>query len=171
MWFLKTFFLLSGISQFKSIPISYLSLTLSSVRLFYFQRLGSYSDKDLPIFNMVLIFPFIVLQNIGILATWTIITAYVRLCIIVCISINMIVVFLALQTFVFRWDRKEKLFDAISTNVSKDKQKSEITKTFWISILTSWISPCSVWINNRSYNKDYKHLRFHSMEGKFNIFI
>ena len=82
----------------------------------------------------------------------------------------MIIVFLALQTFVFRWDIKEKLFDAISTNVSKDKQKSEITKTFWISILTSWISPCSVWINNRSYNKDYKHLRFHSMEGKFNIF-
>ena len=81
----------------------------------------------------------------------------------------MIFAFLVIQTFVFKWDNKEKLFDAIATGVRYNKRISDTTKIFWISILTSWIAPCTVWVNNRSYNKDYSHLQFFSASSRIKI--
>jgi hypothetical protein len=46
-------------------PVSFLTLSLSSVKLFYSQRLGRSQEVDPNPKMIAFIFPFIILQNIG----------------------------------------------------------------------------------------------------------
>ena len=50
-------------AQQWSVPFSLISLTLSSAKLFFSQRLGRYSDFDPPLKNLAFVFPLILVQG------------------------------------------------------------------------------------------------------------
>jgi len=121
-------------------------------KLFFAQRLGKYADTDPPIKHLLFVSPFIMCQNIGLLATWIVLTAYIREYVIVCIFLLTGFVYLTLQGFVFRWTTKNMAIDAISNGVLQSKEANRRSQNiFVVAILTSWISPCSVWCNNIVY--------------------
>ena len=55
----------SAPNQLLSVPISFVTLSFSSVKLFYSQRLGRSQEVDLNLKMIAIIFPFIALQIIG----------------------------------------------------------------------------------------------------------
>ena len=135
-----------------SIPISFVSLTFSSIKLFYSHRLGIYSDSDPPLKNLLLISPLIVLQNFGILTCWVFIAAYLKEFILICVIFVMAMSYVAVQTFIFKWNSKKRKADAISCKVPVTELEKEVKHCFWTAIFVSWISPCSVWFNTSQSN-------------------
>jgi hypothetical protein len=57
--------ILSAITQCMSMPFSFLSLTLASVKLFYSQRLGRFPDVDPSPALVAFVFPFVMVQITG----------------------------------------------------------------------------------------------------------
>ena len=67
-WMLEVNLILHFVSapnQLLSVPISFVTLSFSSVKLFYSQRLGRSQEVDLNLKMIAIIFPFIALQIIG----------------------------------------------------------------------------------------------------------
>ena len=135
-----------------SIIVSLLSLVLSSVKLFYSQRLGIFLDVDpspkmliyvaLPIF-MQLLFP---------LFSLILMASYFKEYVIVCIAIIMLTNLVVLKSKCLNkklycdiW----KLYSTVDENMKKGKKETD--EIFNTAILTSWISPCTVWSNNTKF--------------------
>jgi ankyrin repeat protein len=109
-------------------------------------------DTDPPFKHLLFVAPFIMCQNIGILAVWIVLTAYIREYVILCIFLLTGLVYLTLQGFVFRWTSNNMATDAILNGVDQpDEAKRRSQNVFFVAIVTSWISPCSVWCNNIAY--------------------
>ena len=139
----------SDYTQIVSIIVSFLSLTLSSIKLFYSQRLGIFLDVDpspkmliyaaLPIF-LQLLFPIFSL---------ILMASYLKEYVLLSIGIIMLANFAVLKSKCL----KEKLYchvvDLYGMNADKMKEGlKEFDEIFNTAILTSWISPCTVWSNN-----------------------
>ena len=138
---------LSASAQLWSIPISLISLTLSSAKLFYSQRLGRYADVDPPMKNLACIFPLILIQNIGFLIIWIVISAYLQGYAVLCVLFVMVVVCMALK--LTNLYSEIETVDAVLDGIPTGKRSKETRKVFAIAILTSWVAPCSVMTNNK----------------------
>jgi ankyrin repeat protein len=130
--------------------MSFVCLSLASVRLFYSQRLGKYREPDPSILSkQTLIAIPICIQNAIYLSAWIFLTAYVKVHVLWCICLVIFLNFVAIQTFVFRLNSSELVFDAMLNGVKEGQWESESRKIFYTAIFTSWISPYIVWTNNK----------------------
>lgn len=97
VWLFKKNSYFSAISQIWSTPISFLSLSLASVKLFYSQRLGRFYDAD-PNLKMVLFaLPFIVGLIIGPIYSLLLMAAYLQGYVFVLISTIIVANFIILK--------------------------------------------------------------------------
>ena len=140
--------------QVISMPISFISLVLATVDIFYTLRLGSFSDPA-PTFKMVLfVAPFTALLTMGPLSSLILVATYfhghVFIYTFAIISIN------ATVMKYFYFSNKSSL-EQIKNLYNHDKRqiftdhivfKKHANLVFSIAIFTSWISPCAVWFNN-----------------------
>jgi hypothetical protein len=125
-------YFIAALPQCFSIPVSFLCLTLASVRLFYSQRLEQFTDVN-PSFKQILfVFPLIMLQISGSVATLVLSAAYLREVVIALIVFHILVQFIVLNFFLLEG---RPILDG-QANV------------FWIAVFTAWMSPCTVWSNN-----------------------
>jgi ankyrin repeat protein len=130
--------------------MSFICLSLASVRLFYSQRLGKYREPDPPVLSKQIFIAIpICIQNAIYLSAWIFLTAYIKAHVFWCICIVIFMNFVTIQTFVFRLNSSEKYFDAMLNGVQEGQRESEPRKIFYTAILTSWISPNTVWANNK----------------------
>jgi ankyrin repeat protein len=130
--------------------MSFVCLSLASVRLFYSQRLGKYREPDPSILSkQTLIAIPICIQNAIYLSAWIFLSAYVKVHVLWCICIVIFLNFVAIQNFVFRLNSSELVFDAMLNGVPEGQWESESRKIFNTAIFTSWISPYTVWANNK----------------------
>jgi hypothetical protein len=107
-------------------------------------------NLDPPLKNklgLFIIFLLIAIQNIGILATWIIITTYIKMYIFVIVLLILAVQFILLR-FNFGLNSKEREYNAFIDGVPYEELESESSRIFWTAILTSWVSTTTVWSNN-----------------------
>ena len=138
-----------------AITFSFLSLILSSVKLFYAQRLGRFRDVD-PSIKMIIFAALpITLQLLFPLFSLILMASYFKVYVTVCIAI----IILANAAVLKSKCLKQKLECNISflykfSNDIYTKGKKESEEIFFTAILTSWVSPCTVWcssLNLKSY--------------------
>ncbi len=118
--------------QCFSIPVSFLCLALASVRLFYSQRLEIFPEVDPSFKLIVFVFPIIMLQIIGSVATLVLSAAYLREVVIALIVFHILAQFIVLKFFLLKG------------NPILDNNNN----VFWTAVFTAWMSPCTVWENN-----------------------
>jgi hypothetical protein len=142
-------FLFSDYIQIASIIISFLSLVLSSVKLFYSQRLGEYLDVD-PSIKMIIFAALpITLQLLFPLFSLILMAAYSKVYVTVCTAM----IILANAFMLNCKCLKPKLYFGIwnlysGSEENKFKKQKESEDIFYTAIFTSWILPCTVWANS-----------------------
>jgi hypothetical protein len=97
--------------------------------------------------NILKISIFIILQNLGILAAWIVLAAYLKLYTIVIIIIIIIIQAFLLR-FSFGLNQNQRNQDSGIDGAPEKNRQSESENVFWIAVLTSWICPTTVWSNN-----------------------
>jgi hypothetical protein len=75
----------SDSAQWISVPISFLSLSFCSTKLFFAQRLGGFADVEPPLKFLFFIFPFVILQTLGYVFSLVLCSVYLRPYTFVCI--------------------------------------------------------------------------------------
>ena len=88
-----------------------------------------------------------VLQNFGILFAWIIIASYAKIHIFVIVFLILVVQYVLLR-FYFGLNSNERKYNAFIDGVPFKELENESEKIFWTAILTSWLSPTTVWSNN-----------------------
>ena len=130
-----------------SLPMSFLSLVLASVKLFYSQRLGIFSEPD-PCFLMTIsVLPLNALLISGPLFTLILVASYHQISIVFLIMAVLALNWVILKKIYFSKDQKMVLIREIYNNM-KESGTKEASQIFYHSVFTSWISPCTVWVNN-----------------------
>jgi hypothetical protein len=76
--FVSFIIFISAISQCWSIPSSFLSLSVSSARLYFSLRLGRFNEVNPPIKNLLFVMPLVVVQIIGPLFSLIVLAAYFK---------------------------------------------------------------------------------------------
>jgi hypothetical protein len=130
-----------------SITVSFLSLVLSSVKLFYSQRIGIFLEPSIKV--IIFIAPLIALQLLFPMFSIILMAAYIKEYAIVWITINILVTVAALHSnccFAFGTRVFERSLNGSSHYLS--------TK-YYIAIFTSWISPCTVWSNTHKFKSSF----------------
>ncbi len=122
----------SALAQCFSIPVSFLSLALGSVKLFYSQRFERFADVHPSLKLISFVFLLITLQITGSVSSLVLSAAYLREVVIALIVFHILVQFIVLKFFLL-----------IGKPIT-DKQ----TNVFWTAVFTAWMSPCTVWENN-----------------------
>ena len=146
---------ISASTQVISIGFSFLSLVLSSTRLFYSQRLGKYQELDPSMPMILFVLVFIVGLITGPLCNLVLMSSYYQEGVIIFISLNILSHLFNATAF------KKELLEYVKilyghTNtkyLQKEKEKNELGKVHLDemiirAIFTSWISPCTVMSNN-----------------------
>ena len=146
---------MTGVIQCCSTLVSFVSIAFSSIKLFYTQRLGRFQDVD-PSLKMVafVALPIVILIS-GPLVAVICMASYFKDKVIVYIVINIVTngcVLLLLPVL------RRKLYPKFSNIYQRFESEEgendvylgerEIERTFFTAILTSWISPCTVWANS-----------------------
>ncbi len=134
-------------SQLLSLPISFLSLVLASSRLFYSQRLGSFSDHG-PSWKMTLMaaIPIMFLLP-GLLYALIFIASYYRVFVILVIVLASAMNYFVLNFMYNNKSQTEEVTDSFY-KTGKEYGTKETKFIFWMAVFTAWISPCTVWTNN-----------------------
>jgi len=153
-------FFFSDISQIVSIVISFLSITFASIKLFYSQRLGRYSDLD-PTIRMILFVALpVMLLIVGPLASVVCMAAYFKEKVIVCIIIIIALIALVLkspcsQEILYKKTYSENAYKSCELEQSpKDwnrRMKRDREAMLITAIFTSWISPCTMWFSESKF--------------------
>jgi len=154
---------ISAPTQIFSIVISFLSLGMSSVKLFYSQRFGKYQEVDATIPMIVFNFPFIMCLLAGPLCNLVLVASYyqgwVILFIFLIILSNCIILFTLFRNkllFVvgmkFGYDKDE---NPELTNEKLELVRQQNDVKILTAVLTAWVSPCSVLSNNRNYKSKF----------------
>jgi ankyrin repeat protein len=145
-------FVFSEPIQLVSIPISFISLGWASFKLYYFQRLGPYSDHD-PSIKLFLVttLPIIFLLS-GNLYSLILISSYYQLWVVLVIGLSSSVHYIWLNAI---YQKKTELDEIILMLYQKNKEfgTKETNHLFWMSVFTSWVAPCTVWANNKNIKK------------------
>jgi ankyrin repeat protein len=138
--------LFSASSQLRSLPFSLFALGFASAKLYFSQRLGSYSDPD-PTLKMISV---MILINIvflsGLLYSLIFVASYTQGYILLTIAIVTVLNGLILYPKYFKKDQRKALRGIF---YPKDEKlgKKESGFVFFTAVLTSWISPSSIWAN------------------------
>ena len=163
------FLFFSANEQRNSIIIGFISLSLASVKLFYSQRLGESGEPDHKVLSkqtFLILIP-VMLQTSVFLSAWVFLAAHLRFFIIVCVMLVMAANFAVLSGAVFRLDSTNKIIDAILDGVPADRYEKESRRVFYTAVLTSWISPLTVWSNNMTANRRRQQLQCNELSKKF----
>ena len=81
------------------------------------------------------------------LISWAVISSYLKLWVIVCVFFVTFINFLSVQTFIFHWKHENKVISAKKSQIPEKNIETEISSCFRTAVLTSWISPYTVWFN------------------------
>lgn len=140
-------------TQVASMPVSFTSLTLASVNIFYSLRLGRFSEPNPSIKMILFIFPLQVLLLSGPLFSLILVSTYFQGYVFLFVAIIIGLNFSVMKFFYFRkrhWPKITEIFVHISTKIYYDQEALTQSSnfTFLTSVFTSWISPCTVWYNN-----------------------
>jgi hypothetical protein len=139
-------FYLSAPSQKWSLPFSLLALAIASAKLYFSQRLGKFSDPDPTLKMLACIMPIILLFLSGLLYSLVFVAIYIQgyilLTITSVIGLNGFILF-------FKYFQKNNRVELRKVFYPTDEQqgKKESGFVFFTAVLTSWISPCSIWAN------------------------
>jgi len=141
-------FSFSAKSHIFGIPLSFLSIAFTTVKLFYSQRLGRFAEIK-PSINMVLfVFPFAVFLIAGPVFTLIIFASYVKLGIILVIVILTVLASLLVSKCLISRQRNFGKENAPISYEFKEIAAGQQKGILIITALTSWITPCIVWTNN-----------------------
>jgi len=139
-----------------------LSITFASIKLFYSQRLGKYSDLD-PTIRMIMFVALpVTILIVGPLSSVVCMAAYFKENVIVCIIIISALIALVLKSpyledLLYDDDDLEeayKSYELKQTHISKDvkrRAKRDREAIFFTAIFTSWISPCTMWFSESKF--------------------
>jgi ankyrin repeat protein len=148
------FFLFSAESQLWSFPFSFLSLVFASSKLFFSQRLGIYSDEDPSLKMSLIVAPFNICILMGTLYSLVMMATYAQGYVVVLIGT---IVLLNLIILKYTYLRKTHMDKIINNFYNKQKEfgTKEIHTMFLNALVTSWVSPCTVWTSNFLYNSKF----------------
>ena len=107
-------------------------------------RLGNDSQY---LFSVNSLFKYFLMpfQCFGTILLWSTFAAYQGAYIFLAIGLCVLVHCLALETFVFGWNEKEKVFDAMLCGETKENWKSRSQDVFRKAVMTSWLAPLVDW--------------------------
>jgi len=96
-------------------------------------------------------FPLLLIQTIGLSLTWSIIALRIPLFFVTILILLLLILvqYIVLETFVFGWNEKVKIYDTVLCGVPEEKRSETIRNIYFIALATSWITPVTVWCNNR----------------------
>jgi hypothetical protein len=134
---------------FFSLAVSFASFLVTAVFLYHSQKLGTYKASILPVKTIFLSFLYFSLQSFTPLVIWTFVAAYQGSYIFIAIGAVMIIQYFMLETFVFGWSEKEKIYDAVLCGEPSQNRDEKVRQVFKTAIVTSWIAPFTVWCNNK----------------------
>lgn len=144
---------LTDVTQIKGIVISFISLAMSSAKLYYTQRLGKFSDANPSMKMQLFILPAIMVQLLLPLFSLVYMAANIRELVFVFICLVTLTNYLILRLPCL----KDHLFPTLYAFYGLEEfqvGKDEENEVFATAVFTSWISPCTVWANQwlcRSY--------------------
>lgn len=134
-----------------SIPFSFFTLVCASSKLYYLQRLGFYSDPQ-PSMRMIFsVLPLQFFYLLGPALSLCLLATYYKLYTLVVIVAAMAIHGLFSYVVFFTKSQKADVCKYIFQN-QQEISRSETFHTFYICVLTSWISPSTVWTNNSVLN-------------------
>ena len=114
-----------------------------------------------PLKKMFLVLPAITLQNLGFLLSLIFVATYLKGYVILCVLLIISVNYLWLKSYYkckpIPLDKslyKQKKDDP-AYNESYDEAETEKNEKFWTAVLTSWIAPCTVWVNNLKFKSHF----------------
>jgi ankyrin repeat protein len=147
-----------ALTQCYGIPLSFLSLALTSVKLFYSQRLGRFPDVDPSLPMTIFVFPFILFQIIGPLYSLVLVAVYLKEMVIVFVLFMILVQFITMKFVLLKGKEYAYLNELYELGpgipLVNDKKLLDSKNIMNKAIFTAWISPCTVWSNN-STDKSY----------------
>jgi hypothetical protein len=122
---------------------------MASTKLFFTQRLGEFSNEDPSAKMIFILFPINIFLLLGPVLSVVLFAAYFEGYFIVSIAIIILVAFATLKSFYYR---KQHIKDITKNDYSEQKEKGtrESELMFYTAVFTSWISPCTVWKNNKN---------------------
>ncbi len=94
-------------------------------------------------------FPLLLIQTTGLLLTWATIAFFISWFAVLVMALLILVQFIVLETFVFGWNEKVKIYDTVLCGVLEEKRSETIRNIYYIALATSWITPVTVWCNNK----------------------
>ena len=133
------------------------------------QRLGEYGAPDYNVLSkqtFIIIIP-VMLQTGIFLSSWVFLAAYLKFYVVLCVVALMLINFAVLQTVIFKLGSKNKLIDASLDGVPDEKRENECRQIFFTAVLTSWISPLTVWSNNMTSNRKREQLEHNRLSKYF----
>ena len=145
--FMYKLFVFSEPIQLVSIPISFISLVWASFKLYYFQRLGPYSDQSIENF-FVTALPIIFLLS-GNMYSLILISSYYQLWVLLVIGLSFVVQCIVLKATYLKKPDMVLIIKQLY-NGNKESGTKETNHIFWMSVFTSWVAPCTVWANNKN---------------------
>ena len=139
-----------------TIPVSFMTLSLSSAKLFYSNRLGIFPDPDPPFLDVLFVLPVIIWLIAGPLWSIILMAAYFQVYAVLAIALILLANYLTLKNIYLREGSMLKdvleLYnhrndDTLDTAREEHGLEDMNLKFSW-AVFTSFVSPCTVWINN-----------------------
>ena len=128
-----------------SLTLSFASLAIACVRLNLSEKFGTGSNLVIHLFRIIPKLFSMAVLCLPTIIIWSLFAAYHGAYVFIAIGMHMLVNYLALQTFVFGWNSKEKEFDAMLCGEARETRKSKSEEIFRKAILISWIAPVIDW--------------------------
>ena len=153
-------FSILAISQCLGIPLSFLSLVLSGIKLFYSQRLGKFAELDPSPKMMTFVAPLVILLLAGPLYTLVVMSIYLKEYILIYICIILFSNSVVLKKWMSNDTQKSMDLYTLRENTpistcDQERSHQESLMIYMTAICTSWIAPCCVWSNNFTYKTHF----------------
>ena len=124
-----------------------MSLVMASSKLFYSQRLGTFSDHA-PSWKMKLVSSMLNIFFLpGFLYSLILITSYFQLYALVVMGVSALLNYIILKVIYFNKKETDTIINRLYNN-EKEYGTKEMNRVFWMTVYTGWVSPCTVWANN-----------------------
>ena len=135
--------------------MSFLSLVLSSAKLFYSQRLGNYLELD-PSFKMIIYAALpICFQLLFPLFSLILSASGGNGLVLAQIASIMLANFVVTKSMMTKSNFVIKDLYGHDNRDNQKKGRKESDEIFNTAIFTSWISPCTVWSNNHRFKSNF----------------
>ncbi len=120
---------------------------MASCKLYFSQRLGLFSDHEPSLEKfLVTALPIVFLLS-GNLYSLILISSYYQPLVFLVIGVSSFVHCFCLSAVYREKAQLEKL------HLLNEFEMDKTNYIFWMSVFTSWVSPCTVWANNKSIKK------------------